>query len=121
MTASDSRLVAAAITHLSTARYRHSLLLLLVCRTCCLCSLFAFVPSSLSPRSLIFSLRCHLLPPIVLHLLIFTHLDLPGLVYDDSGAMSIKYLKGFSTTHLELAILVYVIRIIVFFLTSVFF
>jgi hypothetical protein len=39
----------------------------------------------------------------------------------DSGAMSIEYLKGFSTTHLELVILSYVVRIIVFFLISVFF
>ena len=37
----------------------------------------------------------------------------------DSGAMSIEYLNGFSMTHLELIILTYVIRIIVFFLTSV--
>jgi hypothetical protein len=39
MTASDSRLVSAGITHLSAAHYRHSLLLPLVCRTRCLCSL----------------------------------------------------------------------------------
>jgi len=35
----------------------------------------------------------------------------------DSGAMSIEYLNGFSMTHLQLVILSYVIRIIVFFLT----
>ena len=35
----------------------------------------------------------------------------------DSGETSIEYRKGFSTTHLELVILTYVIRIIVFFLT----
>jgi len=35
----------------------------------------------------------------------------------DSGEMSIEYLKGFSTTHLQLVILSYVIRIIIFFLT----
>ena len=37
----------------------------------------------------------------------------------DSGEMSIEYRKGFSTTHLDLVILTYVIRIIIFFLTSV--
>jgi len=35
----------------------------------------------------------------------------------DSGAMSIEYLKGFSTTHPELVILAYVIRIFIFFLS----
>ena len=37
----------------------------------------------------------------------------------DIGAMSIESLKGFSTTHLELFILTYVIRIIIFSLISV--